>query len=50
MSGTKLRPNANPILDMMRDSDFSDPWGTAMSLGRLRRRRALRRRPEHGPA
>lgn len=25
------RPNANPILDMMRDDDIAgDPWGTAM--------------------
>ena len=28
--GTRTRPNANPILDMMRDDDFDDPWGTAV--------------------
>jgi hypothetical protein len=30
MPGTRLRPNSNPILDMMRDSDWDDAWGTAM--------------------
>lgn len=33
MTGTLTRPNANRILAMMRDDDFSDPWGTAMSWG-----------------
>lgn len=31
MPGTLTRPNANPILAVMRDDDFSDPWGTGMS-------------------
>lgn len=31
MSYTRERPNANPILDMMRDDDMGDPWGTAIS-------------------
>lgn len=30
MSGTKVRPNSNPVLDLMRDDDMGDPWGTAM--------------------
>ena len=30
--GTRARPNANPILSMMRDDDIAhDPFGTAMS-------------------
>ena len=30
--GTRNRPNANPVLDAMRDDDLGgDPWGTAMS-------------------
>jgi hypothetical protein len=30
--GTTGRPNANPVLDAMRDDDLGhDPWGTAMS-------------------
>lgn len=29
--GTLSRPNANPVLNHMRDDDLSDPWGTAMS-------------------
>lgn len=29
--GALKRPNANPILDMMRDSDWDDPWGTAIA-------------------
>jgi len=30
--GTRNRPNANPILDAMRDDDVAyDPWGTAMA-------------------
>lgn len=32
-AGTLTRPNSNPILDMMRDADMGDPWGTAMSWG-----------------
>jgi len=32
--GTRLRPNANPVLDAMRDDDLGhDPWGTAMAWG-----------------
>jgi hypothetical protein len=27
----KSRPNANPVLDRMRDDDWDDPWGTAIS-------------------
>lgn len=30
--GSAERPNANPVLDAMRDDDIGhDPWGTAMS-------------------
>jgi hypothetical protein len=29
--GSLHRPNANPVLQWMRDDDMSDPWGTAMS-------------------
>jgi hypothetical protein len=33
-TGTTKRPNANPVLDAMRDDDLGgDPWGTAMSWG-----------------
>lgn len=28
-----VRPNRNPVLDMMRDDDMGDPWGTAMGWG-----------------
>lgn len=31
MPGTLTRPNANPILDMMRDGDTHDMFGLAMS-------------------
>lgn len=32
--GTRKRPNANPVLDAMRDDDLGgDPWGTAMAWG-----------------
>src|SRR3954447_18264064 len=31
--GTTGRPNANPILALMRDDDMSDPWSTAMAWG-----------------
>lgn len=33
MAGTRMRPNANPILDMMRDGDTADMWGLAMAWG-----------------
>lgn len=33
MTGTLTRPNANHILNIMRDDDLSDPWGTAMAWG-----------------
>jgi hypothetical protein len=26
-----MRPNANPVLNLMRDDDLGDPWGTAMA-------------------
>ncbi len=29
--GTRGRPNANPVLALMRDDDMDDPWGTAMA-------------------
>ncbi len=29
--GTPARPNANPVLALMRDDDMDDPWGTAMA-------------------
>jgi hypothetical protein len=29
--GTTGRPNANPVLALMRDDDLGDPWGTAMA-------------------
>jgi hypothetical protein len=30
--GTAARPNANPVLALMRDDDIKhDPWGTAMA-------------------
>lgn len=28
----KGRPNSNYILQVMRDGDMSDPWGTAMAM------------------
>lgn len=31
MSGTLMRPNANPILDMMRDGDTDDMFGLCMA-------------------
>lgn len=31
MSGTRMRPNANPILDLMRDGDTDDMFGLAMA-------------------
>lgn len=31
MNGTLTRPNANPILSVMRDDFGSDDWGTAIS-------------------
>lgn len=31
MTGTLTRPNANPVLNMMRDADTSDRWGWAIS-------------------
>lgn len=27
----KSRPNSNYVLQVMRDGDFDDPWGTAMA-------------------
>lgn len=30
-TGTLSRPNANVVLQHMRDDDMADPWGTAMS-------------------
>lgn len=33
MPGTLTRPNANPILNMMRDGDTGDMWGLTMAWG-----------------
>lgn len=33
MPGTRMRPNNNPILDMMRDGDTADMFGLSMSWG-----------------
>ena len=33
MSKNKSRPNKNHILAVMRDQDFTDPWGTGMAWG-----------------